>query len=362
MNIQKFARLPALAVSSLVAATFLVAPPLAYSQKQALPRSVNFGTHAVGSVFNAVGTGLAKVASDHGPIRLVVQPFSGPPAWIPSTNREGKPEIGVINVTEIWQAYTGKITPRPLPAGAPEMKPPYGPHPNLRLLTLGTNLSLGILVRADSPIKSMADLKGKRLTWDFPAFPANILSGLAALSTAGVSIRDILTVPVPEVVSGVRALMEGRVDGAVAAVGMGIVSEADARVGVRFLPASQDPAGISVAEGIMPGGNVTILRPGPAGIKMDTPTWSYGISIVASTHMSEETAYTVIKTWWEHWKELVPLHPQLRGWNPDVFVQEIATIPYHAGAIKLYKEKEKWSANLDKNQAALLRGELPMLR
>lgn len=101
MNIRRFARLPAPAVSTIFAAAFLVAPPLAYSQQQALPRSVNFGTHAVGTVFNAVGTGLAKVASDGGPIRVVVQPFSGPPAWIPSTNREGKPEIGIINVTEI---------------------------------------------------------------------------------------------------------------------------------------------------------------------------------------------------------------------------------------------------------------------
>jgi len=362
VNIQKFARLPALAVFSLVAAAFLVAPPLAYSQKQALPRSVNFGTHAVGTVFNAVGTGLAKVGSDHGPIRLVVQPFSGPPAWIPTTNKEGKPEIGIINVTEIWQAYTGKITPEPLPAGAPNIKSRYGAHPNLRLLTLGTNLSLGILVRADSPMKSIADIKGKRLTWDFPAFPANILSGLATLSTAGVSIKDVQPVPVPEVVSGVRALMEGRVDGAVAAVGMGIVSEADARVGVRFLPAGQDPKGVRVAGGIMPGGQITIRKPGPAGIKAEIPIWSYGISVVASTHMSDEVAYTIIKTWWEHWKELEPIHPQLRGWNPDVFVQETATIPYHPGAIKLYKEKGKWSANMDKNQAALLRGELPFLK
>jgi TRAP transporter TAXI family solute receptor len=363
MNVRRFAPLLALGVSTVFAAAFLVAPRLAHSQKQApLPRSVNFGTHAVGTVFNAVGTGLAKVATDGGPIRVVVQPFSGPPAWVPSMNREGKPEIGIINVTEIWQAYTGKITPRPLPAGAPEMKPPYGPHPNLRLLKLGTSLALGILVRADSPIKSLADLKGKRLTWDFPAFPANILSGLATLSTAGVSVQDVRTVPVPEVVSGVRALMEGRVDGAVAAVGMGIVSEADARVGVRFLPAGQGSEGIRVAEGIMPGGNVNIRRAGPAGLKTDTPLWSYGISIVASTHMAEETAYTILKTWLEHSKELEPVHPQFRGWNPDVFVQEIATIPYHSGAIKLYKEKGKWTANMDRNQEALLRGELLFLK
>lgn len=330
--------------------------------KDELPRSVNFGTHAVGTVFNAVGTGLAKAATDRGPIRVVVQPFSGPPAWVTSMNRDGKPAIGIINVIDGWQAYTGKLTPRPLPAGSPEMKPPYAAHSNLRLLKVGTNLVAGILVRADSPYKSMADLKGKRLTWDFPAFPPNILLGLTALATAGMNPKDIVPVPVPEVTSGVRALMEGRVDGAVAAVGMGVVSEADARIGVRFLPAGQDPQGLAVAQGIMPGGNVSIRPPGPAGIKVETPLWAYGIAIVASTHMTDATAHALLNTWAEHWKDLEPIHPQLRGWRPEIFVSKTATIPYHSGAIKLYKEKGSWTAEMDRNQEALLRGELPFLK
>lgn len=364
MNIRGSARWFTREVCAIFALALLVAVVAAgrFASAAGLPDTINFATHRVGSVFNAVGTGLAKVATDRGPIRVVVQPFAGPPAWIPTMSRDGKPEVGIINVSEVWQAYTGKLTPEPLPAGAPKMKSRYGPHRTLRLLMLGTNLSLGILVRADSPIKSLADLRGKRLTWGFPAFPANILSGLATLSTAGVSINDVQQVPVPEVVSGVRALMEGRVDGAVAAVGMGIVSEANARVGVRFLPAGQSPKGIRIAGGIMPGGKVTVRRPGPAGVKTDTPIWSYGISVVASTHMPDEVASTLLKTWWEHWKELGPIHPQLRGWSPDVFVQETATIPYHPGAIKFYKEKGKWTPDMDRNQEALLRGELPFLK
>ena len=334
----------------------------AAAKEAQLPRSVNFGTHAVGTVFNAVGTGLAKVATDRGPIRVVVQPFSGPPAWVTSMNRDGKPDIGIINVIDGWQAYTGKLTPRPLPAGSPEMKPPYAAHSNLRLLKVGTNLVAGILVRADSPYKSMADLKGKRLTWDFPAFPPNILLGLTALATAGMNPKDIVPVPVPEVTAGVRALMEGRVDGAVAAVGMGIVSEADARVGVRFLPAGQDPQGLRVAQGIMPGGNVTARAPGPAGIKVETPLFAYGIAIVAPTHMPEAVAHTLLATWADHWKELEPIHPQLRGWRPEIFVSRTATIPYHPGAIKLYKEKGTWTAEMDRNQEALMQGELPFLK
>jgi TRAP transporter TAXI family solute receptor len=326
-----------------------------------LPRAVNFGTHAVGTVFNAVGTGLAKVATDHGPIRVVVQPFSGPPAWVSTMNRDGRPDIGIINVIDGWQAYTGKLTPRPLPAGSPEMKPPYSAHSNVRLLKVGTNLVAGILVRADSPYKTLADLKGKRFTWDFPAFPPNILLGLTALATAGMSPKDIVPVPVPEVTAGVRALMEGRVDGAVAAVGMGVVSEADARVGVRFLPMGKDPQGLKVAQSIMPGGNVTARAAGPAGVKIETPLWAYGIAIVASTHMAETVAHTLLATWADHWKELAPIHPQLRGWRPEIFVSKTATIPYHAGAIKFFKEKGLWSSEIERNQEALLRGELPFL-
>lgn len=362
MNFQRPARLLTLGASVVFVAALLVAPGLAIAQKRELPRTVNFGTHAVGTVFNATGTGLAKVATDHGPIRVVVQPFSGPPAWVPSMNRDGKPEIGIINVIDGWQAYTGKITPKPLPAGAPELKPPYAANSSLRLLKLGTNLFIGVIVRADSPIKSLADLKGKRIAWDYPAFPPTILAGLSMFVIEGLSIKEFVPVPVPEVVGGIRALMDGRLDGAIGAVGMGIVSEADARVGVRFLPVGQNPEGIQLAQGIMPGGSVTVRRAGPAGLKTDTPLWSYGIAIVASTHMADEAAYALVKTWWEHWKELEPVHPQFRGWSPDKFVQETATIPYHPGAIKLYKEKGVWSADMERNQTVLLRGELPFVK
>jgi TRAP transporter TAXI family solute receptor len=359
MNVRKSSTLGAFAI---LGALLVLIPRFAYTRQQAMPRSVNFGTHAIGSVFNAVGTGLANVATERGQIRVVVQPFSGPTAWVPTMNREGKPEIGIINVTEAWQAYTGKATPKPLPAGAPEMKSPYPPNANLRLLMMGTDLAVGMPVRADSPIKSIADMTGKRMTWGYPAFPAGILAGLSLLATCGMSPQDVSTVPVPEVVGGVRAVMEGRADAAAtAAVGMGIVTEADAKVGIRFLPVCQDAAGIRVAQGIMPGGHVKVRKAGPAGLKQDTPLWHYGIVVSASTHMGDDVAYNLVKTWAEHWKELEPIHPQLRGWRPEVFVQKLATVPYHRGAIKFYKEKRLWSAEMERNQEVLLRGELPFL-
>ncbi len=349
-------------VAGFFATHLLFAPRPAEAQKEP-PRSVSFGTHAIGSVFNSVGTGLAKVATDRGSVRVVVQPFSGPPAWVPTMNREGKPEIGIINVSEAWQAYTGKNTPKPLPAGSPEVKAPYPANSNLRMLNMGTDLAIGMPVRADSPVKSITDMKGKRITWGYPAFPAGILAGLSLLATCGMSIQDVGTVPVAEVVSGVRAVMEGRADAAAtAAIGMGIVTEADVKVGIRFLPVCQDAEGIRVAQGIMPGGHVKVRSAGPSGLKQDTPLWHYGIVVATSTHMADETAYSLVKTWAEHWKELEPIHPQLRGWRPEVFVQKLATIPFHPGAIKYFKEAKLWSAEMDRNQEVLLRGELPFLK
>ena len=48
-----------------------------------VPRSATLATHAVGSLYNAMGTGIATVLSRHTPMIVRVQPFAGPPAWLP---------------------------------------------------------------------------------------------------------------------------------------------------------------------------------------------------------------------------------------------------------------------------------------
>jgi len=328
-----------------------------------LPERLSFATHRVGTTFYAVGSGLAKVASEHSGMMVVVSPTGGPPAWVPLMNKSGNPEIGIISSGDAWQAYTGKIAPAPLVPGDPRTKSGYeAGNSNLRCLTMGTSLSSGFLIRADSPMKRSEDMRGKRITWGFPGFPANIPPGLAGLAMAGLTINDVVPVPVPEVVAGVQALIEGRVDIAIAAVGMGIVAEANAKVGIRFLPEPMEPEAIKAAQKIMPGIDVGIVKAGPPGVKVDTPIKNYGINIVASIHMPDHVAYTLVKTWWDYHKELWPIHAQLKGWAPELFIQKSATIAYHPGAIKFYKEKGVWTAEQDRWQEILLKGELPLLK
>lgn len=336
-------------------------PPATAPTKAALPARLEFATHAIGSVFNAIGSGIGKVASERSGMMVAVTPTGGPPAWMPGLNSEGRPDIGIINTFELWQAYSGKIAPAPVP-GDTRDKAPYQPNKNVRILMMGTNNRAAFLVKADSPMKTIKDIKGKSFTWGYQAFPANIPVGLAALANAGLTIKDVSEVPVPEVTAGIRALMEGRAEVTTAALGMPIVAEAEAKVGVRFLPYSEDPKDVKAAQAVMPSGKVDREKPGEAGIKVETPIWSYPISVVASTYMPDDVAYALVKAWWDYYKDLWPIHAQLNGWAPDNFVQSVATVPFHPGAIKFYKEKGVWKADQDKMQEELLKGELPFLR
>ena len=90
----------AIAVAGLVA--LLAAPATAQ-----LPKSVTIGTNPPGSVFYAVGSGLAKVVAEGGgPVKLVVQPYSGSSTFLPLLNT-GEMEFGVVNAVDMALAYRG---------------------------------------------------------------------------------------------------------------------------------------------------------------------------------------------------------------------------------------------------------------
>ena len=48
-----------------------------------LPKSAVIGTNTPGTVFYALAGGLAKVASEAGPIQVTVQPYTGTSTFLP---------------------------------------------------------------------------------------------------------------------------------------------------------------------------------------------------------------------------------------------------------------------------------------
>ena len=307
-----------------------------------IPRSATVATHAVGSLYNQIGTGIATVVSRHSSMTVRVQPFGGPPAWLPSMN-QGTTDMGVLTGADAVTSYKGIVL----------YKKPYK---NIRLLLVGGALQLGFYVRKDSPIKTIADLKGKRVPTDFPGIPIVALSSRAALASAGLSYKDIVHVPVSDLQAGNQAFIEGRTDAGWHALRSPAVKEADARVGgVRFIPVNDTQEGAAKMAEVYPGSYPAIQKAGSAtGVLTDTALLNNDIYLVAAKAFSDDAAYAVVKAIWDNMKELWAAHPSLRAWQQSRMVSKAAYIPYHPGAIKFFKEKGVWNKQMDELQAKLL--------
>jgi len=327
---------------STTAAALIALIPAAFFSVAAVPRSATIATHAVGSLYNALGTGIATVLSRHTPMTVRVQPFAGPPAWLPSMDT-GETDMGVLTSADAVTSYKGIVLYKK-------------PMKNTRILVVGGALQLSFYVPKDSPINTVAELKGKRIPADFPGIPIARLSSTAALATAGLTYNDITKVPVSDLQAGAQAFLEGRTDAGWHSVGSPAVEEANARKGgVKWISVIATPEGAKRMEQIYPGSYPAIARAGSAtGIVKDTALLNNDIYLVASKELSEEAAYEVVKALWEYNQELGEAYPALKAWRRERMVSKDAFIPYHPGAIKFFKEKQVWSKEMETLQAKLL--------
>lgn len=280
---------------------------------------------------------------------LTVVPTTGTFAILPMLSKLGTADLAITGLEQVWQIWTGKNAPDPLPKGFPE-KPLFSATKNIRILISGAPIPCGMLVRKDSGMKELKDLKGKKVAWGWSGFPNNIGITLANLFLAGLTIDDVKTSTVTEVVSAVKAVQEKRIDSTTCAVGMGAVAEADAMVGVRFLKGPMDPERDKEGRKATPGGYTIVVRAGLPGIPEDTPVWGLPLAIIVSTAMQDHVAYSLIKTWWENYNEYAPIHPLLRSWTPNTFLYKYITAPYHNGSIQFFKDKGVWTQDMENIQ------------
>jgi TRAP transporter TAXI family solute receptor len=322
-----------------LATLILLAEPLRAAEQQ---KSATLATHAVGSLYNALGTGIATIVSRHTPMIVRVQPFAGPPAWLPSMNA-GETDMGVLTSADAVTSYKGIILYKK-------------PFLNTRILVVGGALQLSFYVPKEAAIETVADLKGKRIPTDYPGTPIVMLSSTAALATAGLTYNDIVKVPVSDLQSGAQAFMEGRADAGWHSVGSPAVEEANARRGgVKFISVVATPEGAKKMGEVYPGSYPSIIKAGSAtGVPKDTAVLTNDIYLVAAKEFSDEAAYNTVKALWDFNQELGAAYPALKAWRRERMISKNAFIPYHPGAIKFFKEKKEWTKELEALQIKLL--------
>jgi TRAP transporter TAXI family solute receptor len=319
-------------ISRRSAFALIAAAAAALASPTAAQQVAGFGTMAPGTLANAMMSAIVKVASQKEGVSGVVQTHAGPTQYLPLLNRG---ELDFANANA-FDAHLGKL-------GIESFK--GNPNPNLRMVTVIFPLRQAILVRKDSGIKSLADLKGKRVAGDYQGMRtlAILLDGV--LATAGMTTKDVQIVPAPNVLRGLDELGRGAADGALAALEMPKVKELQSQIsgGVRFIPLVDTPQALAAMQKIAPPTYISEVSPSAAQAGIDAPTdvQTYDYVLLTRADVPDELVYKVVKAMHDNKGELESVHPAFRAFAPGKMAKK-STVGYHPGAIKFYTEKGLW--------------------
>jgi len=296
-------------------------------------QTYGIGANPQGSIFYAAGAAISKVMVEKTGLQFRVSPYAGSSTYIPLIEK-GELPFGLANTAEAAFAYTGTEIFK------------GRPNKNLRAVALTIPILSGIGVRKDSPMKTVADLKGKKVPVGFNSGRIfHFLQG-AALATAGLTDKDLQGVPTPNFIEGAKLFMAGRTDAAYFPLNAGISKQAMATVpgGWRYLDFDGSEEGVKKMVAFTPTSMAAAVKPGPnaTGVVAD-PTHLVRVDVLLLTgvHVPDDVVYKVVKTAYEGKPDLVKALGAFVRFDPKDMVRKHPA-PYHPGAIKFYQEAGIW--------------------
>lgn len=215
-------------------------------------------------------------------------------------------------------------------------------YENLRYLC-GGHYSIGqIAVPADSDIKTIADLSGKRVAIGVPGSGVRHVVGNGLIQLGGVTLDDIEIISVNQD-QGTEALQDGTADAAVYSGGI-LVS------GLLNLSQSMDVRILSIPEGSiaeMEKTNpamaaamkyVTIPAGTYRGQTEDVLTAGFITAFTVNKDISDEAVYAILEAIYQHSDELVEVSTSGAEYTLEEGLGKGCTITPHPGSVKWFAE------------------------
>ena len=288
---------------------------------------VSIVTTPTGSYTNSAGAAMAKVISDKTKIHAIIQAQAQSGFY---AVQAGTAEFGMGNAfdTGFFVSGTGEYQG-------------HGAQKNVRQVAAMLPYRVAMFVRKDSPIKSLADLKGKRLSGGFSSQKTIGRIIAAHLANAGLSYDDVEKVLTPNVKRGADDFTAGKTDALFFAVGSAAVKQAAATVGgLRVLPIDDSPKAIERMEEVLPGSYVLNIKPRPGleGIEKPTNVIAFDMSLFTNKNVSDDVVYTVAKTLHDNKAALIAIFRPFALFRPEHMSAVVKHVPFHPGALKYYKE------------------------
>ena len=315
---------PVMILAQLAIALLTLIPNLTQAQ---VKHRISIATGGTGGVYYPLGGGMAALISKNIPnaeATAEVTTASVDNVKLLHGNRVG---LAFSLPDSAWDGFSGTI--KGLPAKA-----------NIRTLMALYSNFMHIVAADGSGIKSVADLKGKRVSTGAPGSGVEI-KGLRVLEAYGLTPKDLKSQERLGAGESAGALKDRKIDAFFWDGGLptGAVLDLAATPGIKI---NMIPHGDAIPKMTAKYGplyfSANIPKGVYKGIDEDTPVAAATNLLIANEKLDENLAYQITKLLLEHTADLVAVHKAATEMSLKNAVVG-SPIPFHPGALRYYKEK-----------------------
>jgi uncharacterized protein len=201
-----------------------------------------------------------------------------------------------------------------------------------------------VVTLASSPIKGIGDLKGKVVSTG-AAGSGTEVTAFRILQGFGIDPASAIQKQSLGVAQSVDALKDGKIDAFFWSGGLPTAAILDLAhtpgIRIRMIPNDHalDALKKDYGESLYLHGNVP--QSTYPGLDSDIGVVSVPNLLVVHEGMGEELVYNITRTLFDHQSDLIAIHPEAKKLSLQTAI-EASPAPFHAGAIRYYKEKNVW--------------------
>ncbi len=301
------------------------------SPAMARTKFVTIGTGGITGVYYPTGGAIAKMVNkkkkEYG-IRATVESTGGSVFNINAV-MNGDLEFGIAQSDRQYQAVHGLA----------EWKD-KGPQKDLRAVFSIHPESVTLVAAIDSGVKSIQDLKGKKVNIGNPG-SGQRQNAIDALEAVGIDINKDIQAESIKASEAASLLQDGRIDAFFYTVGHPSGAIKEATSGARKVRIA-DVAGPGIdkllakypyyAKAIIP----IKLYPGAKNDK-DVQTFGVKATLITSAKVPDEVVYAITKEVFDNFEAFKKLHPAYATLTKQKMLEGLSA-PIHPGALKYYKE------------------------
>jgi TRAP transporter TAXI family solute receptor len=291
-------------------------------------KTMSIGTGGTGGVYYPLGGAVANVLSKNLPNVQATAEVTGGSVDNLKLIGAGKSELGFTMADAALDALKG------------EDKFKSGKLPLQALLVVYPN-RMHVVTVEGAGIQTMADLKGKRVSTGSPGSATEVMA-FRVIEAAGLDKDKDMKRERLGVSESVNAVKDRKIDAFfwVGGIPTAAVTDLAATPGVKMKLIDHgdlaEKMNAKYGKLYAPSKIKAGSYPGYDKDNSITEVWNL---IVTGDKMSNEDAYSIVKTLVEKKADIVAVHKEAESFSLDNQVQERSPIPFHPGALKYFKEK-----------------------